>query len=54
MNSAISYISAAQTHADAVREGYRNPRPRLETPKPVEPARQPRQRFALRVLFARL
>jgi hypothetical protein len=45
MNSAISYMSAAQLHADAIREGYRNPRPRLEEPARPEPKRAPRPRL---------
>ena len=54
MNSAISYMSAAQMHADAIRESYRNPRPRLETPKAVEQKPQ-RPRLPLRaLLFARI
>jgi len=51
VNSAISYISASQLHADALRESYRNPPLR-----PVEPVqaerRRPRPRL-LRVALAR-
>jgi len=41
-------------HADAVREGCRNPRPRLETPWPAQPERRSRPRLALRLLLARV
>ena len=35
MNSALNYYSAAQMHADALRDAYRNPPlPRLESDAP--------------------
>jgi hypothetical protein len=51
MNPQILYISAAQRHADALRESLRNPLPRLEEPVQVE-RRRPRPRF-LRIALAR-
>jgi hypothetical protein len=55
MNSAISYLSAAQMHADAVRASYRNP-PLMPKPERVVPQqRRRRPTFALRSpLFARI
>jgi hypothetical protein len=49
MNSAISYMSAAQLHADAIRESYRNPRPRVDEPNAAQTvkARRPRRLRAL-------
>ena len=45
MNSAITYQTAAQLHADAIRESLRNPRPTL-------PPREPSERTArLRALL---
>ncbi len=41
MNSAITYLSAAQMHADAIREALRNP-------PPVLPVREPSERTARR------
>jgi hypothetical protein len=41
MNSAITYLSAAQMHADAIRDARRNP-------PPAVPARQPAERSARR------
>jgi hypothetical protein len=41
MNSAITYQSAAQMHADAIREALRNPPPTL-------PVREPGERSARR------
>lgn len=51
MNSAISYMSAAQMHADAIREGYRNPQPRLQRAAEIEKAQRPRPSLALRSLL---
>jgi len=51
MTSAISYLSAAQLHADAVREGYRNPRPRPAKALDVDRAQRPRPALALRALL---
>ena len=53
MNSAISYMSAAQLHADAIREGYRNPRPRLEEPKVAQTVRANRPRRLRALILAR-
>jgi hypothetical protein len=49
MNSAISYMSASQLHADAIRDGYRNPRPCVEETKAAQtvPASRPRRLRAL-------
>jgi hypothetical protein len=53
MNAAISYISAAQLQADALRESYRNPPLRPVEPKAVH--KRPRPRALLRAaLLARL
>jgi hypothetical protein len=54
MNSAISYMSAAQLHADAIRESYRNPRPRLEEPKAAQPVRATRPQRLRALLLARV
>ena len=51
MNSAISYMSAAQMQADAIRDSYRNPPPRVEKPKAIEAAQQPRPWLAVRALL---
>jgi hypothetical protein len=53
MNSAISYISASQLHADAIRESYRNPRPRLEEPKAAQTAKTSRPRRLRALILAR-
>jgi hypothetical protein len=53
MNSAINYMSAAQMHADAIRESYRNPRPRVEEPKAQQAARTSRPRRLRALIFAR-
>jgi hypothetical protein len=46
-------MSAAQMHADAVRESYRNPQPRTAEARTVQPAQRPR--LVLRtLLLARL
>jgi len=36
MNSAINYYSAAQMHADAIREALRNPPPAVPARTPAE------------------
>jgi hypothetical protein len=53
MNSAINYMSAAQLHADAIREGYRNPRPRVEEPKVEQAVRVSRSRRLRALILAR-
>lgn len=53
MNSAINYMSAAQLHADAIRESYRNPRPRVEEPKAVQTAKVNRPRRLRALILAR-
>jgi hypothetical protein len=53
MNAAISYMSAAQLNADAIREGYRNPRPRVEEPKAEQTMRASRPRRLYALIFAR-
>lgn len=45
MNSAISYMTAAQSHADAVRDGYRDPHPRVRKTKPAETKARQRPRL---------
>jgi hypothetical protein len=48
MNSAIHYYSAAQMHADAIRDSYRNPQqPHVELPPVPEPQRRQRRRLLL-------
>jgi hypothetical protein len=53
MNSAINYMSAAQMHADAIRESYRDPRPRLDEPKAVQTVRASRPRRLRALIHAR-
>lgn len=53
MNSAISHMSSAQRHADAIRDGYRNPRPRVEQPKPAETRERRRPRLLRTLHLAR-
>jgi len=53
MNSAISYMSAAQLHADAIRESYRDPRPRVEEPKASQTVRASRPRRLRALILAR-
>jgi hypothetical protein len=53
MNSAINYMSAAQMHADAIRESYRNPRPRVDEPKAAETVRASRPRRLRALILAR-
>ena len=50
MNSAIHYYSAAQRHADAIREARRNP----PLPRPVDEAPVPVRRGLSAVLARRL
>lgn len=40
MNSAITYLSAAQMHADAIREARRNPPPTVPVRQPAEHTRR--------------
>ena len=47
MNSAIHQLSAAQKHADAIRESYRNPPQPLVDLPPVPAARPRRRRLLL-------
>jgi hypothetical protein len=51
MNSAISYMSAAQMHADAIRDSYRDPKPRLPKREQAVRAQKPRPALALRALL---
>ena len=53
MNSAISYMSAAQLHADAIRESYRNPRPRLAEPNNAQTVKASRPRRLRALILAR-
>jgi hypothetical protein len=53
MNSAISYMSAAQLHADAIRESYRNPRHRVAEPKAVQTVKANRPRRLRALILAR-
>jgi hypothetical protein len=54
MNSAISYLSAAQRQADAIRESYRNP-PLRPVPQAEPDVRRTPRRLLLRAaLLARL
>ncbi|HEX3225591.1 MAG TPA: hypothetical protein VHQ89_05805 [Gaiellaceae bacterium] len=53
MNSAINYMSASQLHADAIRESYRNPRPRVEEPKAAQTVRANRPRRLRALILAR-
>ena len=53
MNSAINYMSAAQMHADAIRESYRNPRPRVDEQKAEQMARASRPRRLRALILAR-
>jgi hypothetical protein len=54
MNSAINYMSASQAHADAIRESYRNPRPRIDEPKVVQTAKASRPRRLRALILARV
>ena len=57
MNSAISYMSAAQLHADAIRESYRDPRPRVEeqnVAQTVQTVRASRPRRLRALILARV
>jgi hypothetical protein len=54
MNSALNYISASQLHADAIRESYRNPRPRVEEQKAVQTVRANRPRRLRALILARV
>jgi hypothetical protein len=54
MNSALNHISAAQLHADAIRESYRNPRLRVDEPKTVEAAKATRPRRLRALILARV
>ncbi|HEY2371784.1 MAG TPA: hypothetical protein VGH82_04480 [Gaiellaceae bacterium] len=53
MNSAISYMNASQLHADAIRESYRNPRPRVDETKAAQPVRANRPRRLRALILAR-
>lgn len=54
MNSAINYMSASQLHADAIRESYRNPRPRVDEPKTEQTAKAHRPRRLRALILARV
>jgi hypothetical protein len=46
-------LSAAQLHADALRESYRDPRPRVEEPKAAQTVRASRPRRLRALILAR-